>query len=399
MSHPSDRISLVDPPGVLWRLRRQALFSTLLFFSTWLLTLYLCWPVFRHAPITLPALLPGLLVALHIQTYLFRYLETNHGPGQEGRVFPTLGAANWMTLLRGSAVVGLAGFLPIAFQGGAGLQSSKSLMDWTPGLLYLTISISDLLDGFIARKQGRVTELGKRLDIESDAAGLLVASLLAVAFDRLPAIYLLVGLAYYLFILGIRVRRLRTLPVVALRSRPYARIIAGFQMGLAGMALLPIFHPIYTTLAALVFMTPLLIGFLRDWLVVSCRLQTDINQQSNLDHLAKSLMKKTMPWTFRLAILAGGSSVLIGGDGLSASHFTWQLTLSLCCLLGGVGFMGRSAALLIVLILGWSGSPFGISSATIVLFVSSAALMLSGTGIFSLWTPEEKILYRSGQSL
>ena len=39
--------------------------------------------------------------------------------------------------------------------------------------------LADLLDGFVARRQQRQTELGQRLDIETDAAGLLVALLWA----------------------------------------------------------------------------------------------------------------------------------------------------------------------------------------------------------------------------
>jgi CDP-diacylglycerol--glycerol-3-phosphate 3-phosphatidyltransferase len=153
-------------------------------------------------------------------------------------------------------VVGLAGFLPFSVQRGLRLPG---ILIWTPGIIYLGISLADLLDGFVARKQGRKTELGKRLDIETDAAGLLVASLVAVALGRLPAIYLLVGLAYYPFILGIWVRRKRALAVITLQPRPYARIIAGFQMGFVGLALLPIFEPAFIFVSALIFMTPLLI--------------------------------------------------------------------------------------------------------------------------------------------
>jgi CDP-diacylglycerol--glycerol-3-phosphate 3-phosphatidyltransferase len=382
-----------------------------LLFSTWLSTVLFCSPIVRDEPATSAALLPGLAVAIHIYRNLSRHLATNHRSLEEGRLFPSLGAANWITLFRAAAVVLLAGFLPIAIitnrQGWQYLQHLLPLnlnaLLWVPGIIYLGISLADLFDGFVARRQGRETELGKKLDIETDAAGLLVASLPAVALGRLPAIYLLVGLAYYLFIFGIRQRQRRGLPVIALQSRPYARIIAGFQMGLVGMALLPIFNPVFTFMAAYIFMTPLLIGFFRDWLVVSCRIQTDTNQQAVPDLWARSFMKK-VPVALRLVILAGGIAMLVD-YGVYQTHLTlqpaWCIPYILCfvgCLLASAGFMGRSASLCLVLLLGSSQSSFEVSSITMVVFSAATTLMLTGTGAMSLWAPEERILYRRSRN-
>jgi CDP-diacylglycerol---glycerol-3-phosphate 3-phosphatidyltransferase len=128
----------------------------------------------------------------------------NHRCGEADQPFPTLGAAIWITLLRGAAVVALAGFLPLAV-----LPAPLRPEPWSGrrGLIYLGIALADLLDGFVARRLHRQTPLGRRLDVETDAAGLLVALLVAVSLDRLPAFTLLVGLAYYLFCFGIRRRR------------------------------------------------------------------------------------------------------------------------------------------------------------------------------------------------
>jgi CDP-diacylglycerol--glycerol-3-phosphate 3-phosphatidyltransferase len=326
-------------------------------------------------------------VVVYLQQHLARQLASNHRPGEEGRPFPTLGAANWITLLRAGAVVGLAGFVPAAV---SGLPQG---MAWAPGLIYLGVSLADLLDGFVARKQNRVTELGKRLDIATDAAGLLVASLLAICLGRLPALYLLVGLAYYLFIFGIRLRQKRTLPLVTLHPRPYARIIAGFQMGLVGMALLPLFEPPFTYVAAFIFMTPFLLGFLRDWLVVSCRVETDGFQQTAAERWARPLLTGTLPLLSRLIIPAGGIAVLVAGE-VHQTHPAWQLILSGCCLLAVLGCMGRIAGLVLSLLLASPYSPFGTSMAALSLFAAAAALMLTGSGAMSLWSPEEVFLYR-----
>ncbi len=379
-----------DPQAVLLCLRHQSWLAAVLLFSPWMLTLFACWPVLPDKPVTILAFFPGLAVAVHLQRYLSSHLGTNHPHLEKDRLFPTLGTATWITLLRAVAIVSLAGFLPVAIQPGQGLENA---IIWAPGIIYLGISLADLVDGFVARHQGRETELGKQLDIETDAAGLLVASLLAVVLGRLPVFYLLAGLVYYPFVLGIQVRQRRDLPVIDLQPRPYARIIAGFQMGLVGMALLPIFNPAFISVAAVIFMTPLLIGFLRDWLVVSCRVKTDADQQSHLDLRARSLMMKSLPWALRLTVLAGGIMALAGSD-LYQTNLPWQLSLSLFCLLAGFGFMGRSAGLFLVLLLGSNQSPFGISLLSILVFGTAAALLLTGTGALSLWAPEEIILYR-----
>jgi CDP-diacylglycerol--glycerol-3-phosphate 3-phosphatidyltransferase len=382
-----------NPKIIPLRLRRQMRPAAGFLFAPWLLSLYFCWHEIQSQPSVILGLLPGLAVAVHIQRQLVRHLGSNHRRGEDGHLFATLGTANWITLMRAGAIVGLAGILPWTLSRGPSLPNSLS---WAAGIVYLGLSLADLLDGLVARKQVRETELGRRLDIESDAAGLLVASLVAVALGRLPAVYLLVGLAYYPFVLGIWLRQKRALPVIALRPRLYARIIAGFQMGLVGIALLPIFNPVFTYAAAIIFMAPLLIGFLRDWLVVSCRMQTDLHQKSTLDLWVTSLLIKFLPMVLRLVILSGGIAALVG-YGVYRAHPVWQLAHGVCGLLVGFGIMGRSAALLLTLMSGSNFSPFGVSLICMGIFGTAAALMLTGTGAMSLWAPEETVLYRRGK--
>lgn len=381
-----------DQREVPVRLRHQSRWAALLLFSPWLISIFLSWPIIYSQPFSVIGLLPGLAVAAHIVLYLSFNLASNHRPFQEEHLFPALGAANWITLLRAAAIVAMASILPIALHSKPRVFEPDTLA-WASGIIYLGISLFDLLDGYVARKQKRETVLGKQLDTATDASGLLAASLLAVTLGRLPVIYLLVGLAYYPFILATWLRRRRALPVVALQSRPYARIIAGFQMGLVAMALMPIFKPSFTYLAAYIFMTPLLIGFVRDWLVVSCRIKTDGNQQSRLDLWLRSLVITPLPLALRLIIFSGGITTLVG-SGFLHTHLFYQIIHSLCCLLAAIGFMGRSSALLLVLLLAGNQSPFGMTVLSITLFSGAAALMLSGTGVLSLWRPEDTILYR-----
>ncbi len=368
------------------RLRNQARLATLLLFCPWLLTFLLNAPLLRQRPMAVLTLLPGLAAAIHVRHQLSRYLGANHRLGEEQLLFPTLGAANWITVLRAGAIVLLGGMLPLAVVLEEGLPK---VLSWAPGLLYLGIALADLLDGWLARRLGRQTELGKRLDIASDAAGLLVASLVAVGLGRLPVVYLLVGLAYYPFIFGSWWRQQRGLPQIDLPPRPYGRIVAGMQMGLVGLALLPLLQPLFTHLAAHLFMIPLLVGFVRDWLVVSCRLASDSAWEDRLG----TLLTRRLPLLLRLIILGCGLAFLAGGGGARIS-LVWQLAFGLCCLLAGLAAMGRSAALILVLLLASHSSPFGTSMAAMVLFGAAACLILTGTGTFSLWAPEERVLYR-----
>ncbi len=388
----------------LTRLRQQSWLAAVILFCPLLPALFLCLPALTNEPFALPVLLPAPAIAVYLQKQLFRHLTSNHRPSEADRLFPTLGAANWITIFRAGAVVALAGLLPFAVLHLTPGPQSRELpelhyLSWSAGMLYLGISLADLLDGLIARKQDRKTELGRHLDIETDAAGLLAASLLAIALGRLPGVYLLVGLAYYLFIFGIRQRQRRGLPVVALQSRPYARIIAGCQMGLVAMALLPIFQRPFTFLAAYIFMIPLLIGFVRDWLVVSRRIATDARQLTSLDFIGRSVVWK-LPVALRLLLLAGGVVMLSASLMHQVQLFRQPAPLILfsCCLLAGAGFMGRSACLFLILLLASRQSPFGLSPGTLLVFGTAAALMLTGTGTMSLWAPEDRILYRRGKS-
>jgi CDP-diacylglycerol--glycerol-3-phosphate 3-phosphatidyltransferase len=361
----------------------------MLLFFTWLATLFLQLPFLQNKPMLFLALLPGIGIALYIPLILYRNLHLNYSDTTSKLLFSTIGMANWITLWRAAAIVALAGFLPLPLMQ---KELPAPALGWLSGGLYLFIALTDLLDGFAARKTKRVTELGKRLDIETDAAGLVAASVVAIALGRLPEIYILVGMAYYLFSLGIWLRRKRDKPVRVLQQRPYSRIIAGFQMGLVAVALLPLFRPTFTHLAAIIFMTPLLVGFLRDWLVVSCRMQTDRNQTTIVDTISESLFIRTLPLMLRLIILSTG--VYTAVNYLNLAYLPWVAALSMLCLLAVLGFMSRCSCLLIILVLANHQSPFAANAITTITFVCAALVMLIGPGAFYLWAPEEAVLYR-----
>ncbi len=171
------------------------------------------------------------------------------------------GAANRITLARGALLALLAGYLFV--------PEAPGIAGWLPALLYAAAAGADALDGFWARRTGSGTRLGALLDGELDGVGLLLASVLAVQYGRLPPVFLAVGLAKpaYTAALGLRRLsggRLRDLPPSYLRRR-----LAGFQMGLAAVCLWPPARPPATVLAQVLIGIPLLAGFLRDGLAAT----------------------------------------------------------------------------------------------------------------------------------
>ena len=212
--------------------------------------------------------LQWILQAMIIMIYvlgLLRYgLPWNYHP-VEKVLRSNLGYGTWLTIIRGGLIAVLGGYL---FQPWPASIFSSGQLSWIPGLLFIAASILDFFDGRVARACGRETRLGAFLDINLDALGLLIAPLVAVWYGQLPAAYLSVGMVYYAFVAGIRLRRKFSKPVVVPGPWRGARMIAGIQMGFVGIALLPIVGPSITRPAAYAAMTPLLAGFVRDWMIV-----------------------------------------------------------------------------------------------------------------------------------
>ena len=174
-----------------------------------------------------------------------------------------LGLATGLTLARGALVSLVSGFL---------FMRATGVVAWLPGALYALAAATDNADGRVARRLGQVTRFGARLDVAMDGLGLLVAPLVAVAWQRLPPWYLLVGAAYYLFHGGLWIHRRVGWPVYPLRPSRVTRFFAGVQMVVVAAALLPFWPAAFARAIASVLMLPTLVLFARDWLVVSGRL-------------------------------------------------------------------------------------------------------------------------------
>jgi CDP-diacylglycerol--glycerol-3-phosphate 3-phosphatidyltransferase len=345
-----------------------------------------------------------LLPLIYVLAVLRSGLPLNHRAG-ETRVLAHLGLANGITVVRGVLVSALACFwnwpATIPF-------SIHHSFAWLPGIIYITAALLDLLDGIVARHADHVTRLGERLDTLFDALGLLTAVLTGIALNQLPLFYLAVALAYYVFSVGMWVRRHNGRMVIPLKPRPAARLIAGFNMGFVATALLPIYRPPATTIGALVFMIPLLTGFLRDWLVVSGRIKTGASQPAAWEEKWRCLFREVLPVVLRAVLLLSSLAVLEKAADFFSGNAEGPLYIFgpivrpiflLSVVLVSLGVMGRLAALPILLLSGLWISRQGSDPMWYLLMVAATGLLITGSGNLSLWRPEKKYLGMSSHPL
>jgi phosphatidylglycerophosphate synthase len=347
-----------------------------------------------------PALQWGLQAAAVLAYVLIRMgtaLERNHHP-QDSRLRPHIGAANGLTLSRAVLIAALAGslFLPQP------LSSPGDWQAWLPGCLYLSAAILDFSDGYLARRTATETRLGEFLDTEIDAVGLMVASLFLVWSGRAPWAYLLVGMGYYMLKGAIWIRGRLNQPTHTVSPRPMARLVAGVEMGFAGVALLPIFDAQAMHFAAWVMIAALGEGFMRDWFIV-CGWASAAGRPVRLwmMHLER-IAAYALPLVLRAAILtAAGRLLAVTPNSLSTSSlFLLQAPMLLICAVGcGLGVAARTAAMVLSFIganlksAGWDGADAA------VLLVCALMLMITGAGPWRLWQPEDRFfLHKRGSA-
>ena len=299
---------------------------------------------------------------------------------------PVLGAATAVTLGRGALLSALAGFVLLPSAGLAGALA------WVPGLLYTAAALSDLLDGYLARRWGQESALGAALDVALDALGLLVGPVVAVALGKLPPWYLLVGATYYLFHGGLWLRGRLGLPVTLERLRPsrLTRMYAGYQMGLVATVLFPVVGPPGTWIAATAFMAPNLTLFARDWLVTTGRLDpAHAPRYQRLVAMGGAVLRNLLP-VFRLATAGGLLALVLAGWASS-----W-LGLAAVLLVAGVAprWVAFAAGVLLCL-----PSVDVLAPPVLATYLGVLLVLLAGGGRYSLWGIEDKwLLRRAGEA-
>lgn len=329
---------------------------------------------------------------VYILAHLWRNLEKNHLQGDgAGRLYSSLGLANWITLIRASGLAMLAGFL--------WLPRPAGVAEWIPGLLYLGSASLDYCDGWAARATRRTTLLGETLDMHWDGFGVLVATVLLIQYGVVPVWYGLVGLARYLFLFGMWVRTHIGLVNYPLPPSMARRALAGMQMGFIAVVLLPVFSPPATQGAATLFMLPLMGSFLRDWLAV-CGLGQVWNEggKSRVQNALNQLWKR-IPYLLRV-VMALNLAAVIWQETRSPAPLWWIVGgAGLGLLLVVLGVLGRTSAVGLILLSGLALKDNAMNGLFWGVLLIGLALMLTGTGRYSLWKADEWMIYnRAGEA-
>jgi CDP-diacylglycerol--glycerol-3-phosphate 3-phosphatidyltransferase len=346
------------------------------------------------------AVLAGLGLAYGLWL-LGRGLKDNHRRG-EALVLPTLGAGNAVTLLRGLLLGLLAGFL-FSPRPPFGLA-------WAPALLYSLAIVADYLDGYLARVTHHATLLGETLDMEFDALGMLVATTLAVGYGQMPVWYLLPGLARYLFVFGMAWRRRQGKPVYPPVHKSSRRVMAGFQMSFTSVLLWPLLSPPATTLAGVVFTLPFMAGFTEDWLEVSGWIGPASHRYREAKRLATVVGTVWLPVLLRLVLAAVVfGSAIAGAGGAPAWTALFALPGSPSAPWAGIGLGLLVAVASAMLVLGVAGRlaalgllvaacsailARGLDAGNGLALACTIAIMLLGSGAYSIWRPEDALLSR-----
>jgi CDP-diacylglycerol--glycerol-3-phosphate 3-phosphatidyltransferase len=193
------------------------------------------------------------------QLWRLRALNVAIAGDATSRPRSTLGAATSVTVVRAWLIAIVAGHLLLpAVHGSASLNV---------GLLYTAAALLDAVDGRVARHGGIATQLGARLDVMTDALGLLVAPVVAVRAGRLPPWYLLLAFAYPLFRTALALQRRRGRPIFPerLTPNPRARFFAGIQMTVVAASFYPFLPNTLIWPAATFAMLPTLHLFTQEW--------------------------------------------------------------------------------------------------------------------------------------
>lgn len=353
------------------------------------------WP---GAPVTIGSLL-SLLVWAYLSLLTFRNLPLNQR-ARDGAPLNRFGPGTALTLLRGLLLAALAGFWL--------LEVPDGWLAWIPAGLYTLAAVIDYVDGYAARRSDSETALGERLDMESDALGLLAAVGLAVKYGKLPWPFLAIGVARYLFVWAQVALERRGGERTTLPESVSRRPIAGITMGFVSASLWPIVTPAGATLAGSIFLSAFALSFLRDWLVIAGLVDPASGHYQKARRAAKLILFDKFPMLVRAMAAVSGAAVvrqLVVSHGIDL-YLTGGVpagSLLTVVLIGTTvmmvtGLLARSAAFVHFFPLGLLIAGSGMTGWRIPMLVSAVLILLLGSGDWSLWDPERRVFTRRAGS-
>lgn len=320
---------------------------------------------------------PGLGLALASWLWHWSVVWRNRDANRESlasKRLETLGIPNWMSVMRGLLNSTLLGFL----------WSDLQAVGWLPAILYTVSALLDIFDGLVARLRQQTTLLGGIIDLEFDAAGVLIVVVVGIGLGQLPVWFLLVGLARYLFVWGHRWRERRNRPNLPLTASHNRRVMAGLLMGYLTVVLYPVVDPVAARVAAFAFGLPLLIGFGRDWLTTTGALDVDSPFYQTWRPRYKLVIELVTPQIGRIVALILVVAMVVPLDPARASSWVGVIGLTMVALgivprLGGI-FLIAYAVL---------GMP--LTTAALLLLLCALLMVQFGLRRYVIWAPEERI--------
>ncbi len=170
--------------------------------------------------------------------------------------FPRFGAANTVTLFRVSLVAGVAGFIG---------ETPTHRIAWLAAAAITAVALLDGVDGWLARRSAEQSAFGARFDMETDAALILIVSVLVWHHEKAGAWVLACGLMRYGFVVAGWIVPWMASP---LRSTLRGKSVAIGQLVGLGTALLPIVPVPVSTIVAAITLASLVWSFAVDiaWL-------------------------------------------------------------------------------------------------------------------------------------
>jgi phosphatidylglycerophosphate synthase len=170
--------------------------------------------------------------------------------------FPRFGTANTLTTLRVALVAGVAGFLG---------ESPSARIAWLAVGGVAVVALLDGVDGWLARRSGQISAFGARFDMETDAALILILSVLVWLHGKAGTWVVACGLMRYGFVAAGWFLAWMAGP---LRSTIRGKSVAMGQLAGLGAALLPVVQPPFSNIVAAITLTTLVWSFAVDivWL-------------------------------------------------------------------------------------------------------------------------------------
>lgn len=301
-------------------------------------------------------------------------------PPTKTRLLSRFGLGTWLSLLRLLCISLLAGFLFAPLPAG--------WLAWVPFALNLVCNFTDFSDGYAARVTGSVTRLGEKLDQDLDGRGVLVATLLAFHYGAVGWWFLLVGLARYLWLFGLWLRRRAGLPFYSFPNR-LRRPFAGVQMGIGTALFAPSLPHEATFFISSFSMLPFLGNFAYDWLV---SVKTFHFYKKDQKRIADA-WQKLSSWSL-LAVRFLFAALMVARVSQAASDPYLILELAAAFLLL-LGLGGRPLAFVFLLLTGLRLLGQIVQPADLAALSCGLTLLYLGVGAFSLRNVPETWIFRS----